>query len=91
MPAYSGSRDCASVEDVVHAVAEGPALRCKESGQFGHLIWLAGAQDHPYRSFENVLATPHIGYVSRDLYRTFYGDTVKNIAAWLESSQHLDD
>jgi phosphoglycerate dehydrogenase-like enzyme len=40
--------------------------------------------DHPYRSLENALATPHIGYVSRDLYRTFYGDTVKNIVAWLD-------
>jgi phosphoglycerate dehydrogenase-like enzyme len=41
-------------------------------------------RDHPYRSLENALATPHIGYVSRELYRTFYGDTVKNIAAWLD-------
>src|SRR6266566_6824418 len=40
--------------------------------------------DHPYQSLENALATPHIGYVSRELYRTFYGDTVKNIAAWLD-------
>ena len=40
--------------------------------------------DHPYRSLENALATPHIGYASRELYRTFYGDTVKNIAAWLD-------
>jgi phosphoglycerate dehydrogenase-like enzyme len=40
--------------------------------------------DHPFRLLENVLATPHIGYVSRELYRTFYGDTVKNIAAWLD-------
>jgi phosphoglycerate dehydrogenase-like enzyme len=39
--------------------------------------------DHPFRSLENVLATPHIGYVARDLYRTFYGDTVKNITRWL--------
>jgi len=35
--------------------------------------------DHPYRSLDNMLATPHIGYVSQNLYRTFYGDTVKNI------------
>ena len=35
--------------------------------------------DHPFRSLENVLATPHIGYVARDLCKTFYGDTVKNI------------
>jgi len=39
--------------------------------------------DHPFRSLDNVLCTPHIGYVARDLYRTFYGDTVKNIAQWL--------
>ena len=39
--------------------------------------------DHPFRSLENVLATPHIGYVARDLYRIFFGDTVKNITRWL--------
>jgi phosphoglycerate dehydrogenase-like enzyme len=39
--------------------------------------------DHPFRSLENVLCTPHIGYVARDLYKTFYGDTVKNITRWL--------
>ena len=39
---------------------------------------------HPFRSLENVLATPHIGYVARDLYRTFYGDTARNVAAWLD-------
>jgi hypothetical protein len=39
--------------------------------------------DHPFRSLDNVLATPHIGYVARELYRTFYGDTVKNIERWL--------
>ena len=39
--------------------------------------------DHPFRSLDNVLSTPHIGYVARDLYRTFYGDTVRNITRWL--------
>jgi phosphoglycerate dehydrogenase-like enzyme len=39
--------------------------------------------DHPFRSLDNVLATPHIGYVTCELYRTFYGDTVKNIERWL--------
>jgi phosphoglycerate dehydrogenase-like enzyme len=42
--------------------------------------------DHPYRSLDNMLATPHIGYVSLNLYRVFYGDTVKNIVAWLDGS-----
>jgi phosphoglycerate dehydrogenase-like enzyme len=40
--------------------------------------------DHPYRSLDNMLATPHIGYVSQNLYRAFYGDTVRNIVAWLD-------
>jgi phosphoglycerate dehydrogenase-like enzyme len=39
---------------------------------------------HPFRVMENVLATPHIGYVTEDLYRTFYGDAVKNITTWLQ-------
>jgi phosphoglycerate dehydrogenase-like enzyme len=39
---------------------------------------------HAFRSLDYVLSTPHIGYVARDLYRTFYGDTVKNITRWLD-------
>jgi phosphoglycerate dehydrogenase-like enzyme len=42
--------------------------------------------DHPFRKLENVLATPHIGYVTEDLYRTFYGDAAANIAHWLENN-----
>ena len=40
--------------------------------------------DHPYRRAEKLLATPHIGYVTRGLYERFYQDTVANIAAWLD-------
>ena len=39
---------------------------------------------HPFRSLDNVLATPHIGYVSKEMYRTFYGDVVASITAWLD-------
>jgi phosphoglycerate dehydrogenase-like enzyme len=39
--------------------------------------------EHPFRHLDNVIATPHIGYVSRELYRVFYQDTVANIAGWL--------
>jgi len=41
--------------------------------------------DHPYRHLDNLLATPHIGYVSRGLYERFYRDTVSNILAWLDA------
>src|ERR1700730_17533095 len=44
--------------------------------------------DHPFRSLENVLATPHIGYVAEDLYRTFYGDAAVSIAGWLNEIAH---
>jgi len=42
--------------------------------------------DHPFRRLDNVLATPHIGYVTEELYRTFYGDAAASIAAWLDSN-----
>ena len=41
--------------------------------------------DHPYRRSENLLATPHIGYVTRGLYERFYRDSVANISAWLDT------
>jgi phosphoglycerate dehydrogenase-like enzyme len=41
---------------------------------------------HPFRRLESVLATPHVGYVTEELYRTFYGDVVANISAWLSDA-----
>jgi len=41
--------------------------------------------NHPFRRLPNVLATPHIGYVSRGLYQRFYQDTVDNISNWLDA------
>lgn len=39
--------------------------------------------DHPMRTAPRLLATPHLGYVSRDNYRRYYGEAVEDIAAFL--------
>jgi len=39
--------------------------------------------DNPYRRLPNVVATPHIGYVTEDCYRIFYDQIVEDITAWL--------
>jgi len=43
--------------------------------------------DHAFRTLDNVLATPHIGYVAEDLYRTFFQDAATTIGAWLDETE----
>ncbi len=42
--------------------------------------------NHPLRTFDNVIATPHIGFVTENSYRIFYRDTVDNLVAWLNGT-----
>ena len=40
------------------------------------------AADHPFRTMDNVLATPHIGYVTQTDYGVFYRQMIEDILAW---------
>jgi D-3-phosphoglycerate dehydrogenase len=40
--------------------------------------------DHPFRTMDNVVITPHLGYVSVQNYRTFYSAIIEDIRAWLD-------
>jgi D-3-phosphoglycerate dehydrogenase len=42
--------------------------------------------DHPLRRLDNVVLTPHLGYVTAENYRRYYGDMVEDIAAWLKGA-----
>ena len=40
--------------------------------------------DHPFRKLDNVVMTPHLGYVSEQNYRKYFPDIVEDIRAWLD-------
>ncbi|PLW79038.1 D-2-hydroxyacid dehydrogenase family protein [Cohaesibacter celericrescens] len=40
--------------------------------------------DHPFRSLANVLATPHVGYVTQENYAVYFNDAIENIDSWLK-------
>ena len=42
--------------------------------------------DHPFRRLDNVIVTPHIGYVTEGCYRIFFRDIVADIQAWMGGS-----
>jgi len=40
--------------------------------------------DHPLRKMDNVVITPHLGYVSEQNYRRYFADAIEDIRAFLE-------
>jgi phosphoglycerate dehydrogenase-like enzyme len=39
-------------------------------------------EDHPFRTLPNLLATPHVGYVTENNYRMFFSQMIEDIQAW---------
>lgn len=72
-------------------VDSGALVRALESGQLGGAAVDVFDSEplpagDPLRSTAGLLATPHIGYVSENSYRLFYGQAVENIEAFLSGS-----
>lgn len=91
-----GARELARMKDdaVIVNTARGPLIEegaliaALESGRIaGAALDVFDAEplpdDHPYRTLPNVVATPHIGYVTRETYAIYYGDAVESIDRWL--------
>ena len=70
-------------------VDEAALIEALKSRRFAHAALDVYAReplpvDHPLRSQEHVTLAPHLGYVNTDVFGHFYGESVKNIAAWLD-------
>jgi len=42
--------------------------------------------DHPFRSRPNIVVTPHLGYVTEETYRVFYGHALEDVQAFLRGA-----
>jgi phosphoglycerate dehydrogenase-like enzyme len=92
----AGPGDLAAMKPTAHLIntSRGPIVdeRALVAALEGHQI--AGAAldvydqeplpaDHVLRRLENVVLTPHLGYVTAENYRVYYGDAVENVRAFL--------
>jgi phosphoglycerate dehydrogenase-like enzyme len=42
--------------------------------------------DHPFRRLDNIVLTPHLGYVTEESFRNHYGQMVEGIDAWFKGA-----
>ncbi len=70
-------------------VDERALLAALESGRLAHAALDVYDReplpmDHPLRKMENVTLSPHLGYVSDEVYAEFYRGALENVEAWLD-------
>ncbi len=95
--AFVGARELALMKPTAYLIntSRGPiidedavvaALRARRIAGFGVDAYNVEPlpADHPFRSLPNVVATPHIGYVTEQAYQMFYTQIVEAIRAWLD-------
>lgn len=70
-------------------VDEGALIEALRDGQIGGAVLDVYdkeplAPDHPLREFpDRVILSPHMGYVTREVYEEFYGETARSLSAYL--------
>ena len=42
--------------------------------------------DHPFRKLPNTVITPHLGYVTEETYRVFFGHALEDVQAFLRGA-----
>jgi phosphoglycerate dehydrogenase-like enzyme len=70
---------------IVDEMALAEALRSKQIAGAGLDVFDVEPlpADHPFRDLDNIVMTPHVGYVTRDTYALWYGDVVEDIQAFV--------
>lgn len=70
---------------IVDELALAEALRTKQIAGAGIDVFDVEPlpADHPFRGLDNLVMTPHIGYVTRDTYELWYRDAVEDIQAFV--------
>ncbi len=63
---------------------------CREGTIAGAALDVFGTEplpaEHPFRTLPNVLATPHVGYVTEDVYRRWYAEALEDVLAFLDDA-----
>jgi len=72
-------------------VDEAAMLDALKRGQLGHAALDVYDREplpasHPLRELDNVTLSPHLGYVSGDVFRVFYEGALEDVEAWLDGA-----